>query len=308
MEIRKWVKKQLGIISLALSNVEKNALTQTSEGLSTDTNQTMRLNQGKISDSLINGEITQEVIDLRWRTYKILKATEGITAEIVGYDDDGLPITKVRQTNNKKTLKNVLIDDIDKEPLEMVIDNTEISINTNDVLDNEKIKINSEVNLSGTTHGSISGYDYFTTHKSEKPIKIIREIAPNFEIETFTKQLKVRKGKGKTRILEFYVSAYVDEYNRTSRLFLSSVKKAMKNPFTNSMLEIKSVEFVTYKNLGVNDFLMFNYEIEKFDKIIEFNGFYIIKFKANIIINGLDIFEKYKVDELDDKYKNKEKK
>lgn len=316
MEIRKWVRRQLGVISLALSNVEKNSLSQTNEGLGTDTNQSMRLNQGKISDSLINGEITQEVIDLRWRTYKILKATEGVTAEIVGYDEDGLPITKVRQTNHQKSLINVKLDSFDVEQLEMVIDNTEIVINTYDVLDNEKINIDSEVTnivnddgeITSASYGSISGYDYFTTNKTEKPIKITRETIPNFEIENFTKQLKIRKGKGTERRLEFYVSAYPDEYNRTSRLFISNIKKAMKNSLSQTMLEIKEVEFITYKSLGVNDFLNFKYEIEKFDKIIEFNGFYVIKFIGNVIINGDNIFEKYKEEELENKYKNKLKK
>ena len=309
MEIKKWFKKQLGVISLALSNVEKNALTQTTDGLATDTNQNMRLNQGKISDSLINGEITQDVIDLRWRTYKILKASEGVTAEIIGYDSDGLPITKVRQTNNKKSLKNVIVDSANTEPLEMVIDNTEIVISTNDVLDNEKIVLDTNTIESGiTSHGSISGYNYFASHKTEKPIIITRDIVPNFEIENFTKHLKIRKGKGTVRLLEFYVSSYPDEYNRTSRLFISNIKKAMRNSLSQTMLDIKEVEFVTYKSLGVNDFLNFKYEIVKFDKIVEFNGFYVIKFIGCVIVDGKDIFEQYKAEDLENRYNNKLKK
>ena len=74
------------------------------------------------------------------------------------------------------------------------------------------------------------------------------------------------------------------------------------------MLEIKSVEFVTYKSLGVSDFLEFQYEIESFDKIIEFNGSYVIKFIAKVIVNGEDIMEEHRVEELDKKYADKAKK
>ena len=45
-----------------------------------------------------------------------------------------------------------------------------------------------------------------------------------------------------------------------------------------------------------------------FDKIIEYNGNYVIKFKATPIINGEDILTKYKQDELELKYQNKTKK
>jgi hypothetical protein len=109
-------------------------------------------------------------------------------------------------------------------------------------------------------------------------------------------------------MLEFYVSVYPDEYNRTSRLFISAVKKAIENPQHASMLDFKSVEFVTYKSLGVSDFLEFKYEIESFDKIIEFNGSYVIKFISNVIVNGDDIMEIHRVEELDKKYADKAKK
>lgn len=292
MNVIKWVKRRLTIVSLALSNVEKNSLSQRSEGLSTDTNQTMRLHQGKISDSLINGEVTQEVIDLRWRTYKILKASESVTSGIVAYDKDGLPIIQTKQTNSAKFLNKVLLDKFDDYPLEMVIDNSEITVSM----------------VEGMEDDNIISNEYFAKNKTEKPIKIFRDVVPNFEIENFTKQLKIRKIDEETRLLEFYVSAYPDEYNRVSRLFINNIKKAIKKSDSNTMLEIDDVEFVTYKSLGVNNFLNFKYKISKFDKIVEFNGFYVIKFIAQVTINGDEIFEKYKTEELEGKYKNKLKK
>jgi hypothetical protein len=316
MGMKKWLAKQIGVLSLALSNVEKNALSQVGESLSSDVNQTRRMTQGQLADSLINGEITQEVINLRWRTYKILKATEGVTAEIVGYDEDGMPITKVRKKDTKKGLKKVKVDDVDGFTVEMVIDNNEIAFSSNESMDNEYVSVYDEVELNygdtgeilSASHGQIEAMEYFTSNKAEKPIKIIRDAIPSFFLENFTKKLVVRKINKNQRLLEFYVSIYPDEYNRTSRLFISAVKKAIEEPRSSNMLEFKGVEFVSYKSLGVNDYLEFQYKIENFDKIIEFNGSYVIKFIANVIVNGNDIMETHRVEELDKKYAEKAKK
>ena len=86
-KIKNWVKKKAAIMSLALANVEKNVFGQNGEPLSSYVNQERRHTQGQLADSLVHGEITQEVIDLRWRTYKVMRASEGVTAEIVGYDN-----------------------------------------------------------------------------------------------------------------------------------------------------------------------------------------------------------------------------
>ena len=61
MKLTKWVKKQINILMLALSNVEKNALGQTSPEMASNVNQVQRHKQGMLSDALIRGEITQEV-------------------------------------------------------------------------------------------------------------------------------------------------------------------------------------------------------------------------------------------------------
>ena len=109
------------------------------------------------------------------------------------------------------------------------------------------------------------------------------------------------------KLLEFYVSIYPDVDNRTSRFFISELKKCINNK-KSDIIDINKVNFITYKGIGVNDFLEYKYEITSFDKIIEFNGNYVIKFIAKPIINGEDILTKYKQSELDLKYKNKVKK
>jgi hypothetical protein len=163
-------------------------------------------------------------------------------------------------------------------------------------------------NVTGATHGVISGEEYFATYKTEKPIVISREIFPKFNIETYTKKLHVKHINGKEKLLEFYVNKYPDSDNKRSALFINDLKKAINKPMLSTIFEIKDVSFTTYKTIGCDDFLYYEYEVTNFDKIVEYNEFYVIKFKANAVIEGENILEKYREEQLDEKYKNKEKK
>jgi len=313
-KIKNWTNKKLGMMSLALANVEKNALAQKGESLSNDAQQVQRNSQGQLADDLLQGRVTQQVMDLRWRTYKVLQETEGIKAEVIGYDENDMPIMKLTKIDKKKGLEFVKVDTFDDYPLEMVIENNEITTGVNQMLDNAYLKISDESTINkkkgkvvSATHGEISATDYFASQKNELPITIERKEHPKFKIEKHTKKLNVRDIDGNKKMLEFYTSMYPDE-SIISSLFISDVKKAIKNPESSTILNIDSVEFITHKSLGADDFSEYKYKILSFDKIIQFNGHYVFKFIAEPIINGRYILEDYRINKLDTKYKNKEKK
>lgn len=317
MSFMNWLKRKLALVSLALSGVEKNALGQKGDSLEKTINQERRHTQGQLMDSLKQGEITQEVMNLRWRTYKVLKASDGVTAEITGYDKDGMPITKVRKVDKKRGLSKIKLDTFDTYPLEMVVDNTPIASGSNDAMDNTFINIYDEVQknfnedgeLISASHGEIKSDEYFATNKADLPIQVGRMFIPKFEIERFTKKLNVRKVNDEgIRLLEFYISMYPDVEDRKSRLLISDIKKAIENPVAATFLELREVGFITYKTLGVEDFFEFQYDIIELDKIIEFNGHYVIKYLAKVRVDAKDILEEHRVAELDEKYENKEKK
>lgn len=289
-----WAKNKAATVSIALSNVEKNALTQTHEGLATDVTQSTRLNQGKISDALINGEITQEVMDLRWRMYKVMEAEDGLTIKLSGHDEDGKPQYEVKGKAFK--IERPMVDTIDPYPLQMVVDNTEIK-------ETQAETFNS---LAGD---SVEGLDYYTKTKNDKPIKVVRDNVPNFYLENYAKMLKVRKIDDTKSMIEFHVSIYPDEYDRTTRLLISTLKKQIENPLHGaSMLDIQEVGFVTDKTLGSSNNLLFEYNNLVFDKIITYNGHYVIKFIGDIKTDGEYIMKKYIQEALEEKYRTKEKK
>lgn len=313
--MKKWLRKQVAIISLSFSNIEKTMLSQKSEELDKKITLEESQNKGTLADSLLNGVVTAEVESLRWRMYKTLKAMEDQKTfhsdETDSIDGKG-ELVKLQKISNKELLKRIPLDKFDNYPLEIMVDNTPISNNTDDAIKNisllseaQKNEVN-EDGLITATHGIITMNNY-AINKPEPPIKINRDLIPKFELETYTKKLNVRSINDKTKLLEFYVSKYPDEFNRTSRLFISEVKKAIDNPRISNMLEIKSIQFITNRSIGTDKLLEYKYDVLNFDKIIEFDGYYVIKFICDVVINGSDIFEKYRITELDEKYKNKEK-
>jgi len=60
--------------------------------------------------------------------------------------------------------------------------------------------------------------------------------------------------------------------------------------------------------LGANNFREYSYDVMSFDRVIEFDGHYVFKFNCEVTINGEYLLEKFRVNYLDEKYKNKERK
>tara|TARA_R110000796_G_scaffold58413_4_gene134865 strand:+ start:19495 stop:20463 length:969 start_codon:yes stop_codon:yes gene_type:complete len=319
----KYLKRRLALLSLSLSRVEKTMLTQKSDALGDVGSMEQTYHQGMLADALLRGEITMPVKELRWRLYKVLSESKNKTAKITGYDDDGLPIVE-SYTVEKYKLDKIKCDNFDPYPVELVVRNEDIMKSTTEALSDEKLQLYSDeenksergdrFNLVGTESwsnrslGEISFDDMVTSIKPKKMIFVARNTKPKFEIENYAKKLLVRNISETEKLLEFYISSYPDEYNKKTKFLISEIKKAIKNPRASDILDINKVGFITEKTIGAADGLEFEYEVKKIDKIIEFNGHYVIKFISEVTINGDNIFEKYKLEELEKRYENKEAK
>lgn len=292
----KKIKKYINIAALSMANVEKSSLTQTGLEFYNGVDQSQSQHQGKLMNSMIKGEVTAEVENLRWRMYKVLNETDKMTTKIIGYDSKGNPILERSVKDRCKDLENYVIDKLDDYPLKMVV--------LNNVIPDESFVT---LNNFNNSDDSIS-YIEKQVDKQTRPIEVSRKISTRFPIENYTKKLVVRTIEEDKFLLEFYVSKYVDEDNRTSRLFLSALEKTIKKPYLSDMLELDTVEYITDKTIGVDNFLKFKYNNIVFDKIIEFDGNYVIKFFASTEINGTSLTTKFVVDELDELYRTKAKK
>lgn len=274
-----WLKKQFATLALALANVEKNALSQDGGRLSDDAQQVQRHKQGMLSDDLMQGRITEEVKMLRHRMYKILDETSKIKATFKRDAQGNLTYELADRTLIPSKLK---VDPYDDYKVELVINNADI----------------------------FGGMDLTSEHPDdttvEKQVLCFRDgVTPKFEIEKYTSKLFVRFIKDNERLLEFYIPKYVDHYNRRTTFLISELKKLMENVRYSDLLDIKTVGFVTFNALGCQDFREFTYEITKFNKIVEFDGVYILKFNANVLVNGDNIIDKYKHEIQEQRYLDK---
>ena len=275
-----WLKNKITILSLALANVEKNALSQDGGRLTDDAQQVQRHKQGMLSDDLMQGRITEEVKMLRHRMYKILDESSKIKASFKRDANGNLTYELVDRTLISSKLKG---DPYDNYKVELVINNSDI----------------------------FGGMDLTSEHPDEteveKQVICFRNgVRPKFELEKHTTKLFVRHIEDDKRLLEFYVPKYVDHYNRRTTFLISELKKLIENPRYSDLLDIKTVGFVTFNAMGCQDFREFTYQIDKFNKIVEYDGAYIVKFNATVILNGDNIIDKYKHELQEQRYADKE--
>jgi hypothetical protein len=333
-----WIKKQMVNMAIAMGNVEKNTLGQESIDGGIETGKHQSLNQNSVMDALLRGEITEEVEKLRWRIYKTSSVMKNYGTKVVGYTIDGHPITKITYVGDEERLAKIRKEPSDEYELIMVVDNTNVSASVisslnlhideyDEPIDSKTTNItNKDVAPKGFTidvddeinNGSnielgddeIKTIGEIKDNKVELnlPISITREHRPKFELENYTKKLHIKEINNKEFLLEFFISKYPGQFDKNSDFFLSDIKKIMSKPKRyNSIIDIKTVSFVTNNTVGVPDFLEFEYTIQKFDKIVEFNEFYVIKFISEVTIEAKSIIDKFRNEELDEKYNNKEK-
>jgi hypothetical protein len=290
--MRDWVRNKMINLMLALHKTEANLKTGDDDIIPND-GKFQSHKQGMLSHSLINGELTQEVMDLRWRTYKVLDNSENLVSTITGYEEDGTPIVKTvaKIANSLDKFKGDTSDGLD---VMLVMNNKVLGKGVNDA------------NL--TSDDNVKFDEYLTNTSSNKSIFVNREGLQQFEIEKYTKKLVVKAKEEDKVLLEFYVSKYPDPDDRRSRLFLSELDKVIKGKRTSSITDITEVYFISEKTLGANDNLEFEFKIDHYDSTTEYDGHYLIKFVASKVTYGDSITEKYKMEDLEKRYENKEKK
>ena len=74
------------------------------------------------------------------------------------------------------------------------------------------------------------------------------------------------------------------------------------------MTDLFKVGFISYDTVGVPDYMEYQYENLKFERVVEHDGNYIFKFRADILVNGEDILKDVIEHDLEERYKNKEAK
>tara|TARA_R110000868_G_scaffold203969_9_gene451986 strand:- start:10988 stop:11914 length:927 start_codon:yes stop_codon:yes gene_type:complete len=294
---------------VALYNTEQTTLSQKGGYIGEDVTHTKTMEQQNLLQDLIQGRITLEVMNLRWRMYKVLEASANALATRT-VNEKGEEAYKVTYIDRTQELRKVKTDD-NTYPLEMVIDNSLKSKGVHQTLDTKAIKSTDKTSNKmeeeqSAVLGEITAEEYFSHIKGDIKIKITRDFTPKFEIEKYAKKLNVKKIDNENKVLEFYISKYPIEHDRKSTVLLNQIQKIDANPRASTLIDFNSVSFITYNDLGVGDNLRYEFDGLRYIQTTEFDGNYVLKFMANIVTNGESQVEEFRMEELDKKYEMKE--
>ena len=234
------------------------------------------VNDHRVSKALLKGEVTQEVEELRYRTYKVDR-------EAKQYEYIAPTLAFKRDKQDSKFVsyeKNGDLELITIQPNETIVEEIAKSL------------------------GSVGTYG----QREEYLIKLKRKFFPRYRLEAYTKRLAVFKLDETHVILDFYVSKYPNDKDFKSKGFVREIEKIKDEQMHSDVLDIDNVSFTTSHAYKLNDLLQFEFNNLEFKGVSEFDGHYVIKFEACIVKNGHDLIEQYNSVSMEKKYQNKEKK
>lgn len=124
----------------------------------------------------------------------------------------------------------------------------------------------------------------YETEQKIKPIKVQRGIFPRNKIEQSSNLVLVRDIDGKNKLIEFYIPTTTPD-----KSVISEVIDLSRNPRVTDFVNITKMYFTTPGGNPLN----FEYKMLAFDKVVEWNGNYIVKMFAECTVNGIWAAEKY---------------
>ena len=238
------------------------------------------VHQNRVAKDLLAGKETQQVRELRYRTYTVDRESKK-------YEYYSPFLSK------KRTAPKDIPDIYDKsDGLNVIViqENMPIVENVGDGLE--------QVGERGK--------------RQKYWIEIDRggKFIPRYRLEEYTRRLVVKEpdeDSDKVAILEFYVSKYPNEEDLKSKGFVREIEHMMEDEnFKGDIVTMDYVHFTTMNAFGVDDLVEFRFRKPYLQAITEYKGNYVLRFRAGIVVNGHDIVEEYYEKSIAEKYANKE--
>lgn len=253
----------------------------------------------RVSKDLLKGEVTQEVEELRYRTYKVDRESKNFEyfsptlakkkdindSKFVTYENsDNLEIITIQPNVFMKENIYDAIKDISSEDMKEFIDDNgvkRVGVNVGRFKQQKKYTINLQ--------------------RSEYAI-------PRYYLEEYITRLVVKKYTEEHKyILDFYVSKYPNILDLKSKGFVREIERIKDEGWKSDIIEFNGVHFITSHAYQMDDMVEFNFKYPTFKEIIEFDGHYIIRYKATLNKQH-DMMKDFYSKSMDEKYKNKEAK
>lgn len=202
---------------------------------------------------LLKGEVTQAVKELRYEMYHAERKSHEYRYNGGGSSE------KVQKTAPKNILMN------EGEELFLIQRNWEEVSTLEDIQE----QIENVVAEDKRNYGERILHEYV--------LSVARSFLPSYKIEEFAKKLVVKKLDDKF-ILDFYISAHKDPYNKRQSMFVQQIINIENGDTRNSIVDINEVSFVTKDAYGSDDLHQFIFDDLKYNKVARFNGDFVIDF------------------------------
>lgn len=269
--------------------------TQAGNDVNAGTEIQQQVSENRVSKDLLKGEVTQQVEELRYRTYKVDRESKQF--------EYFSPTKALRY--EKQDSKFVKYDNSDNLELITIQPNHAQTANVYDATKDIDFMQAELSDKQGNVKINVGHFDVENTYN----IKIERDFMPRFRLEVYTTRLVVKKLDDKDNmILDFYVSKYPQEKDMKSIYFIKEVEKMLSGYRQSDITSMSRISFVTSHAYGLNDMIEFKFDRIYFRDILEYDGHYVLKFKAHAYVNGKDQTDEYYSKTMDEKYKNHERK
>lgn len=248
-------------------------------------------NDHRVAHHLLKGEVTQEVQELLWRTVKVERESKS--------HEYYSPYKTVKKQNLYDSRKLKIFNEPVYEVL-TVQENKNIGDNVLDTL--EKVDMNNVViNENGEVRHNIGRLQ--KSHKYTIGVKRSNMFTPRYYIEEYTNKLVclIVNEEKNNYIIDFYVSKYPNDREWKSKGFVREVEY-IKSGRHSDVTDIKSIEFVTSHAFKFYDGITFKFNKLQFKNVFEYDGDYIIRFSAEVEINGKDFFDENQCESMKKKY------
>ena len=233
--------------------------------------------QGVLND-LERGEVTQEVMELRDSNYRILKH-----ANDYEYLGNGNVVAKT---------KSMIQDDLkvfNPENYKILL------IQDNKLVVKGLVEATRDIEKEGDTVKEDMEERYV--------LKIERDVFPRFLIEKYVKKIVIRKSDAFKVKVDLYCSSYARQFIPTDSLFINEMMKIYGKKTRNyDTVDISSIEFITDKAYGADDITLYKFDSLVYESMNMYDKDFVITYSGVPVCDGLDLTEKYKTKEMDEKY------
>lgn len=245
----------------------------------------------RVAHHLLKGEVTQEVQELTWRT--IMVERESKNHEYYS------PYKTVKKQNKSDSRKLKIYNE---EAYQILTLQENKAIGDNVIQALQKVDAS---NISTNENGEVVQNIGRLEKNHNYTLKLERNgtFTPRYYIEEYTKKLVclvVNENKN-NYILDFYVTKYPNDREWKSKGFVREVEY-IKSGRRSDITDIKALEFITSHAYNFNDGVTFKFNKLQFKNVIEYDGDYILRFSAEVVINGKDFFDEDQCESMKKKY------